>query len=218
MMRTTFAVPAAIAQAVQAAQDFTWTAHAAAGAGTYSGQRRRIISGVGNQPFWLTWDAANSVWDPEGGRQLYYVGAVVTDTNSTATKTLTFPTVAHPAAFFRAGTGCEVDMLGECTIAATARTCVWTLGSEDLIAITTSTDRRLGGIWGFISDSATTQWCYIKKASNERNWQQSDTGNVGTIAQTVANALNITGSATFTTAASAGTATLRRYKLYLVKG
>lgn len=216
MMRTTFPVPAAIAQAVQAAQDYTWTAHAAAGAGTYDGQRRRIISGVGNRPFWLVWNAAGSVWDPENCDQVYYVGAVQTD-NTNNVQSITLPTVAHPANFWRSGTGLVVEIMAEDAASATARSLVLTLGSTNFVNLPTATNRRVGGYFGFLADGAASQWSITKGDSNSYNpWEAANT-NVTLMAETLANALNVSGTVTVTTA-GVNVLTLRRYKLHLIRG
>lgn len=215
MLRTTFLVPAAVAQAVQVAQDFTWAQHIAS-AGTYDGQRRRIISGVGNRPFWLVYDLANAVWDPLSGDELYYVGAVQTDATN-PTQSITLPTVAHPANFWRSGLGLHAEIIVESSASATARTQVMTLGSSNFVNLPTATNRRVGALFGFIATGAAVQIPVTKADSATYSPYDSGNSNFTPMAENLANALNITGSVTITTG-GANTMTLRRYKLRLVKG
>lgn len=214
MLKTTFLVPGAVAQAVQAAQDYSWAAHITAGAGTYDGQQRRIISGVGNVDFWLEWDSADSLWYPAGGKALYYVGAKQTDATAT-TQAITFPTVAHPANFWRSGLGMEVDFMAEDSATATARTLVMTLGSTNFVELPTAANRRAGGLYGWVADGAATQWSYIKKDSASFSPYESGNSNLTLMTEDLTTALNFTGSVTVT---AAGTLTKRRLKLYLVRG
>lgn len=216
MMRTTFLVPSAVAQAVQADQNYTWAAHASAGAGTYDGQRRRIISGVGNRPFWLEWNATDSVWDPANGEQPYYIGAVMTD-NTNNVQSITLPTVAHPANFWRAGTGVKIDIMAEDSASATARSLVLTLGASTFVNLPTATNRRTGALYGFVAASSSSQWGYTKGDANAYVPYDSANTNVTQISEDLTTALNLSGSVSVTTA-GVNTLTLRRYKLSLVRG
>lgn len=188
-----------------------------ASTGAYPRERRWVID-VGNLPFLMEWDAATGLWWPAGGEQPYYVAEVVTVTNSTGTQTLTFPTVTHPANFWRSGLGMNADVFGETSISATGRTLQLTLGTEDIVNLPTAGNRRTGGHFGFVADGASSGWCYIKKDSAEYDMAGSANSNVTALTQAWSGALALTGSMVFTTAAAAATAKLRRFKLSLVRG
>jgi hypothetical protein len=194
-------------------EDVDWSA---LGVGQYEGQLKRVVSGVGNRRFLMEWDSGT--WWPFGGQALYYIGSVVTDINSTGLQTLAFPAVAHPANFFRSGLGMLAEIVAETSIAATARTFQLTLGAEDLVNLPTGTTRRVAGRFGFVADGAASGWSYIKKDTNEYDYVGASGGNATPLTLTWANALSLTGSASFTTAASAATAKLRRFRLSLVRG
>jgi hypothetical protein len=185
--------------------------------GTSDGQLQRVAF-PGGLSFWMEWEAATSQWWPMGGEQPYYIGAVVIDTNSTGLQTLAFPTVAHPAGFFRSGLGMFASIVVETNIAATARTLQLTLGGQDIVNLPTATNRRVAIEPGFVADGASSGWCFTKKDNNEFSLPGQGNQNVTPLTLTWAGALSLTGSATFTTAVAAATATLRRFKLSLVRG
>jgi hypothetical protein len=216
MLRTTFLVPSAVAQAVQAAQDFTWAQHITAGAGTYDGQRRRITSGVGNQAFGLVWVAATSVWDPLNGDQTYYIGAVQTN-NTVTVQSITITAVAHPANFWRSGLGTEIDFMAEDNSSASARSLVLTLGSTNFVNLPTAANRRVGSLFGFVADGAASQYSLTKGDSAIYSPYDSGNSNLTLMTEDLTTALSISGTHTVTTVGT-NTLTLRRFKLRLVKG
>jgi hypothetical protein len=206
--------------ALQASQDFTWQGHIDAGNGTFDGQRRRIIGGVGNVAFWLEWEAATSKWWPVGGQQLFNVNAVVTDTNSTGSQSVAATSVTTPANFFRDGLGFLAEVVAETSISATARTLSIQLDATDNVVgpLPAAGNRRIAGRFGFVADSSSSGYTITKADGSEYDFAQSANSNLSAITRTWSNAVAITCTATFTTAASAATAKLRRCRYWLVRG
>lgn len=188
------------------------------GTGDYDGHVKRVKDSWCNQAFRLEWDLANSVWNPLGGDQVYHVGTVTPVTNSAGLQTLTLPSVVHPSNFFRSGLAMLADLIAETSIAATARTCQLTIGSEDIVNLPTAANRRVAGRWGFIADGASSGVSMIKKDANEFDFPQQANGNVTPLTQAWSGSLTLSGSVSFTTAASSATAKVHRYKLHLLRG
>jgi len=185
--------------------------------GSYDGQLQRVKF-PGGLSFWMEWEAATAAWWPMGGEQLYYVGAPVSDTNSAGLQTVAFPTVAHPANFWRTGLGMIAEIFAETSIATTARTFSLAVGGEDMLNLPTAANRAAGVRGGFLADGPTSGWSFIRAGSADYDMPGSANQGKTPLTRTWANALSLTGSASFTTAASAATATMRRFRLSLIRG
>ena len=219
----------AIAVAQTSARSMTWAQHITAGAGTYDGQRRRITVTAGgpNQVFEIEWDGARSVWNPCRSGDLIHVGAIVTDSNSTGTQSLTGTAWTAPAGLFRppgaAGVGAIgllIEVIAETSISATARTVTAQLDATASFVngLAAAANRRVSGRWGFIPTDATHGFGITKADSSEYDFPQGANSNLVACDRTWANAIAVSLAVQFTTAASAATATLRRYKAFLVHG
>ena len=203
------------------ANPFDESTFAALGTGDFPNQLKWVTD-VGNMPYIERWDVTDNAWVPLFGRQPYYVGAVVTDTNSTGLQTLTLPNVVHPANFWRSGLGLDIELEADTSIAVTARTAQITVNdtvaSQDIINLPTATNRGVAGRWGFIADGAASGWTLTKPDNNELDWAVSRNTSVPALTRDWTKAVTIGGALTFTTAVAAATARLRRYKLYKVRG
>lgn len=202
------------------ANPFDESTFAALGTGDFPNQLKWVTD-VGNQPYIERWDTTANDWVPFG-HMPYYVGAVITDTNSTGTQTLPLPNVAHPANFWRSGLGLLIELEAETNISATARTVQITVndttGAQDIVNLPAAANRRAAGRFGFVADGAASGWTTSKPDSNEYDWPQGANSNLAALTRTWANVCTIGGSVTFTTAVAAATAKVRRYKLYKVRG
>lgn len=192
--------------------------------GDYDGQRKRVRFS-GSVPFWMEWSASDAAWWPANGEQPYYfgtlvAGAIATDTNSSGTQTLNFPSLAHPVNFWRPGLGMAADIFGETSISATARSLNLTITGDSVVNLPTAANRRVSGRFGFMADTPTTAYGFTKKDAAEYDFPQSANSNMIAIAPTGgwAAALTVGGTMSFTTAAAAATANLKRFKLSLVRG